>query len=184
MSEEALNLTATQRAIAKLAQREQGLFAPQRSGPRARVRLTCIPEMVAIPGGLRATKGEQELVVYVEDIPEIEAKLVEPHPEWIDEAKAYVEEAQRTHRAGRPRMGKDDPMDDYTGPRTWSAAFAVLHHRPPKPLTKLEVLEELPPAESAEDRMETLATERIARIVAEVLKQSNDRPESSGRRGK
>lgn len=184
MSDEALNLTATQRAIAKLANREEGLLGPRRTGPRARVRLTCIPEMVAIPGGLRATKGEQELVVYAEDIEEIREKLVEPHPEWIDDAKRYVEEAQAKHRAERPRMGKDDPMDDYGGPRTWSAAFRMQHLRQPKPLTKLEVLEDLPPAESAEDRMETLATERIARIVAEVLKQSNDRPESSGRRGK
>lgn len=153
-----------------------------RHEPRVRVRIHCTPTMHVIAGGHRLERGDNELIVYQSDIEKIQAE--------VEESQAELHAAQKAHEKHeieyyKKRFGKTDvteaEKESAPYPGSVEYEFRARMDRDIKPLTKLEMLEEMPPPEEALMNSPQLMVNHFADSIAKALAEYNISPPASSK---
>lgn len=125
-----------------------------------------------IPSGELLTQGVHYCKVPTRDMPKLLA-MVEPHPEWIDQAaeahKAAIEHKVRTARDAVEPIYRDETESTVraTFPGSVSGEFARQHLRDINPFRSVEVIEEGLLAEQDEQKLQI--EEQQARRIAAAM---------------
>lgn len=150
------------------------LTLPDNEKPRAmgmrKVRFHCHTRGQVIGGhtlgrtaSFMADFGENEAVLYEDDIEHIKATLVENQLVEVEDAKRWYEESLANFKAEHIERYDVEPDDEawleYKGPINVPDAVRQRLHRDLKPLTDFKVLDETypPPKTEEEQRMSSIA---------------------------